>query len=838
MKYFKQSINIVLGCTISIFILQLCQYFITNTVITKIQDNIDFNDIAIKSTFCLLLVYLVYWLFIKTKDNIVIDRKLFKSITILTIVYSLYRFDIIPHSNWNFVNIFESIKYCDSLYVVFVVYYLILAFKQIKSLTRLCKLVKKLILQLFDKYKYCSNDPYENNIRSSINYSSINYPEEDKLNFYPNVDNLLKRIIEGSEYYKDRAICVGLSAPWGSGKTSYLNLLQFAVEKDTDSVFYNKAIIVKFNPWFSSTPDRMVQDFMSTLSNTLNKYNPNISSELIYYSKILSNAQLGWFSNLIDICFNSKEDAIEKQFSKISECISQINIPIIVFIDDIDRLQPDEVMRVLQLIRNTANFKKTIFIIPYDEDHILNALDYFNIRKGYLDKILTQPHYLPELTKEATNIIFSDIIATKILANSEDKIAIEAFFNDTNINFDIRSLTSFAIEISSSKSHLINLGLGNIYIYDLLLIEYIKYEYNDLYKIIHNEAYTDIKEYTIQAEDNSFTKTKDLNRLIDKDYFENYFIVNTKYDTENELIFNILSLMFSDSKHDTNPYRLKYQDIYETYFGINMNHEFINYNDFYNCTVNNPSLFKAKLNNWKKMNNKNLLLRLLKTCKFTNIDTLPRLWDDYLDVFPDNDINLGESKDPFVTLIGIDYYIKYDDINYNYSYKEAFQDYFKHFQIHSSNKLIRKFNLMVFIYQQPGLRKLYYDYKTNLSIFSTLYRSYLDQYLSISDKFSNDIFNYVYYINVIPNNDHKEEILQIIIDYINNNLKSFVFETSSIDKNGCLKILEPLFSGKKNSWQYQYCLFLKQCSKEFSQQDWFYKHVEKIKGFWPAHFKL
>lgn len=495
------------------------------------------------------------------------DRKLIKSITISTIVYSLYRFDVIPHDNWSFVNIYKSIKFCDSLFAITLIYYTILAYKHVKLLTRVWNFFKIATQLIYSKSIHLKNEERKNTYIYNTNDSAINTPSEDLLNYYPSVKLLLKRITEGSEYFKDRAMCIGITAPWGSGKTSYLNLLHYAVEKDKSSDYYNKAIIVKFNPWFSSTPDRMIQDFMTTLSDALNKYNPNISSELIYYSRILSKAQFGLFSKIIDIYLNTKEDVIEKQFLKISECMNSIKIPIIIFIDDIDRLLPEEIMRILQLARNTANFKNTIFIIPYDKNHINKSLIHYNIELEYLEKIFTHPHYLPPLSEDKMISTISNIIAILIIANNEEKNTIDDFLHsityNINVKFNIRQIKRLVDQISFSQSRLLSQGLKDMNLYDLLLIEYIKLEFYDLYEIISNvsDLYLDNVKYI--TDENICKRVGDLTDI--KFYNENiYPQLSNKISKESGL--KLLRLIFDQNERYKNSTRLMHPNIFRIYF--------------------------------------------------------------------------------------------------------------------------------------------------------------------------------------------------------------------------------------------------------------------------------
>jgi len=53
---------------------------------------------------------------------------------------------------------------------------------------------------------------------------------------------------------------IGLLGPWGSGKTSILNLVKKEIEKS------DKAAVIQFNPWLFSGTEQLMGRFISALS--------------------------------------------------------------------------------------------------------------------------------------------------------------------------------------------------------------------------------------------------------------------------------------------------------------------------------------------------------------------------------------------------------------------------------------------------------------------------------------------------------------------------------------------------------------------------------------------
>jgi len=61
---------------------------------------------------------------------------------------------------------------------------------------------------------------------------------------------------------------------------------------------------------------------------------------------------------------------------------------IVVIIDDLERAHRDELLTVLQIVRLSANFKNTLFILAYDQTQISLQLKNLGIPPDFLDKIV------------------------------------------------------------------------------------------------------------------------------------------------------------------------------------------------------------------------------------------------------------------------------------------------------------------------------------------------------------------------------------------------------------------------------------------------------------------
>lgn len=95
----------------------------------------------------------------------------------------------------------------------------------------------------------------------------------------------------------ENSYSIGISSPWGTGKSSFLNLLKKELGE------YDNIIIVDFNPRSSANVDCIQADFLSLLASTLAPFHTGMKSAVKDYMEdinVLSSdtslaKSLGWF---------------------------------------------------------------------------------------------------------------------------------------------------------------------------------------------------------------------------------------------------------------------------------------------------------------------------------------------------------------------------------------------------------------------------------------------------------------------------------------------------------------------------------------------------------------
>jgi hypothetical protein len=211
---------------------------------------------------------------------------------------------------------------------------------------------------------------------------------------------------------------LGLNGAWGTGKTSVLNLLE--KELKTQHLFFTQ----KYNPWRYSSEAVMIADLFGkihegaksdeSLKGSLNELAENISKyqDLIILAATaaqplnpaafaFSLKVFNWSVNL----FKRKSKTIEEIKEKINEILGKLVRPLVVFVDDVDRLDNIEIRQLFKILKLTADFNNLIYIVAFDEEVVSQALNEsysgnsgLKGGKEFLEKIINIPLRIPHLS--------------------------------------------------------------------------------------------------------------------------------------------------------------------------------------------------------------------------------------------------------------------------------------------------------------------------------------------------------------------------------------------------------------------------------------------------------
>lgn len=318
---------------------------------------------------------------------------------------------------------------------------------------------------------------------------------------------------------------VGISGDWGSGKTSFLKLMKSYLEN-------NNQICYDFSPWLCNSSNEVISEFFKMLRKKLSPYNGNISKTSSNYLRSLVQTDDHWFSKVYSFFMSDKEPSGE-EYDKLNEDIKNINKPVFIFIDDLDRLNADEMKEVFNLIRNTANFTNTFFILAYDREYVYNIIKNNGIKKSehYLDKFINLDIDLPMYDSYLILQIFIDLISKSIKQKKHCEQIIEFLKNQNNpllVYNGISWINKYFPSIRDVK-RFINLFNSSLYSFehsnsnndinalDLFILELLKLKYRYFYNILKLAPATILKNQskTFRIKDQYEEEINSLNRYDD-----------------------------------------------------------------------------------------------------------------------------------------------------------------------------------------------------------------------------------------------------------------------------------------------------------------------------------
>lgn len=218
-------------------------------------------------------------------------------------------------------------------------------------------------------------------------------PEEEKLDIgWRDYCSTIVSTLEATDLSKD-CFAIGISGGWGSGKTTFLKELQAQLKENPSYM------LIEYNPWNTGNKSDIVENFFKTFSSLVG-HRSSLYPHLQRYARALSDVGgINWEA-LTNIFIPEK--TLDELKEQINQSVLNSRKRYVFFIDDLDRLDKEEIFEVLKLIRASANFKNTIFIVAYDPDYIENMLKELGVTEPliYLQKIFNLELSLPSFEKD------------------------------------------------------------------------------------------------------------------------------------------------------------------------------------------------------------------------------------------------------------------------------------------------------------------------------------------------------------------------------------------------------------------------------------------------------
>lgn len=310
------------------------------------------------------------------------------------------------------------------------------------------------------------------------------------LSSHEDLFDLTNEAIKISKYIdslsRNKSWSIAITAPWGTGKTSFINLVK-------EHIKGNEYEILTFIPRDSKSYHTIQEDFFSMIVAILSKYDFRCSDTLKKYMASLQLIDNRWFGEKLTNFYkiwdkNSLKESIRNTFIS-------LNKRILVIIDDFDRLSKEEILEVLKLIDSNAAFPNLIFLTAYDKEQVNIALgeSYRTKDANFTDKFFNLEFSIPSRPYSYISRYIEEQLCKALDCPSNDErqsiqrtlTSNMAIFSEhiPTLRDAKRFINQFVTDFEQVR--------GDVIIDEYLLIQLIKYRYPNHYKEIYQNKYFD-----------------------------------------------------------------------------------------------------------------------------------------------------------------------------------------------------------------------------------------------------------------------------------------------------------------------------------------------------------
>jgi predicted KAP-like P-loop ATPase len=250
--------------------------------------------------------------------------------------------------------------------------------------------------------------------------------EQDKLNRSIFAKYLARCLLTQQD---PESLVVGLYGASGVGKTSLINLILEEINFASNNMLdEEKPIILNFSPWSYSGQNQLIYSFFRRLSSTLRKVNYlNNADRIIHLLELyvsffthqpiprsLRSKRTLWqrftFQGHDDVYAWESGRDLTLVKAELNELLRQQQHKIVIIIDNISRLYPEEIRQIFQIVKSMGDYANTAYLLAFDKEQVSHALNKLEAKSAasLIEKVVQLPFDVPPILHEDIENIFSD----------------------------------------------------------------------------------------------------------------------------------------------------------------------------------------------------------------------------------------------------------------------------------------------------------------------------------------------------------------------------------------------------------------------------------------------
>ncbi len=230
------------------------------------------------------------------------------------------------------------------------------------------------------------------------------FDADDKL--HVGREQMVKTIVDQVRKLKhdDSSFTIGLEGGWGSGKTTLLNKIKSELIGTTDE--HGMIVeVVEFSPWAYPDGKSLSVEFLYELRDVLSKHSFRARFVINAYINALAEKSTNLVQLFTSLFF--PRESLQNVKAKLSDLLRFHRVKLVVIIDDLDRLDADEMAEVFKMLRNTGDLPNAVYLVAYSKNHVealfagKKVKGDNSIGTGYLEKVINVELDINTINKES-----------------------------------------------------------------------------------------------------------------------------------------------------------------------------------------------------------------------------------------------------------------------------------------------------------------------------------------------------------------------------------------------------------------------------------------------------
>ncbi len=269
-----------------------------------------------------------------------------------------------------------------------------------------------------------------------FNDAPILVPEDDRFG----IDRFVLALAQSFRNIESPVgVTIAINGPWGSGKSSAVNLIRYHLKDDVES---GKLELIDFRCWWFRGEEALTLAFLQALNASLRTSLGDKTKELIprlgrtllqagpVVGPAMNLATGGIWGTLtagsMDFVkrFFSEGENIENIFERLTKALAEQGKRFLVIIDDIDRLTPNEALLVFRLVKSVGRLPNVMYLLVFDRELAEKSVKEMYPSEGphFLEKIIQASFELPLPARDDLNMAALSQIEAICGSPSEDQL--------------------------------------------------------------------------------------------------------------------------------------------------------------------------------------------------------------------------------------------------------------------------------------------------------------------------------------------------------------------------------------------------------------------------------